>query len=272
MKKFKFLALLLIGVSTFNSCIVDDEDEKVASYAEGPAVIGFNKSSVSFSYFENVGAVQQDVYVELVGGSKGFTTSDTPLSFEIDPSSTATEGTEFSLPQGKVVTLPANRDLTKFPISINTGSLNPTQPTFVKFNIIGGDGYIPSQAKGSLTITFVGCVSTIQEGTYSYVRVGGTSAVPSTGTSVFTKTSVNNYEFNYPSSTIGGQPIKVQLSDVCGDIMLSSNQLNQIEYEFVYDSASFDPALNKIVINNMRIRTNTGTFVGLRGNVTYTLQ
>lgn len=269
MKKIKFLLLSLSAIGFLNSCIVEDEDPKVDAYASSPLVVGFNKASESFSYFENTGAQLNNINVEVVGGALGFAQQDTNVSFEIDPSSTAVEGVEFSLPNGKNITIAANRDLVNFPISVNTGNLNPTEATFVTFNIVNNSSAIASPTKKSITINFVGCISQIQTGAYTYTRVGGSTAVPATGTANFTQVGVNKISFNYPSATIGGQPIPIIISDVCGDLSFSSPVLAAIDYEFVYDSASFDSATNTIVINNMRLKTNTGGFAGLRGNVTY---
>ncbi|WP_313803612.1 hypothetical protein [Flavobacterium sp.] len=251
MKNIKIIiATLFLGAIT-TSCLVDDEVES-ENLKETPMVVGFNKTAVNFSYFEDLGSVENDVFVEIIGGGLGFSTSTTTATFEIDPSSTATEGQEFSFPNGKNFTIDANHDLGSFKIAVNTGSLNPTNPTFVKLNIVPTGSVVPANNKKSITIEFVGCNSEIIPGNYANSNLPGSTG----GNADIDEIAPNTFETVFPVYTLGGQLIYFVFNDTCGNLSIVSSDLDGT-YLITADDIVFDSGANTITFTNLVIHNGT---------------
>ena len=171
MKNFKFLFTALFASSMlFTSCIVDDEDEYLDSLAETPYTIGFSSRVANESYFEDIGAVEKSYPVVIIGGQDG-SNPDEPIEIQYTvntEASTATEGQEFDFVDNSgVLTIPAGSDFGNFDLLINTGNLNPDEPTklvldLVEANSSGAPATIASSNK-QIEITFVGCNSKVAQ-------------------------------------------------------------------------------------------------------------
>ena len=145
MKKLNKLFLLLVLPLLCVSCLVDDEDDQGLQGIQNSAyTVGFNSSSTLQSYFVDVGAVNIDVPVNVLGGNSGvLLSSDVAVTYTVDPTSTAVEGNEYSL-TGSSFTIPAGTTFGNLPIQINTGGLDPDQPTTL---ILKLTNIVPSQCK-----------------------------------------------------------------------------------------------------------------------------
>ncbi|MGX7668022.1 hypothetical protein [Flavobacterium pedocola] len=251
MKKIKILLAALFVGSIATSCLVDDE-VSTENLKDTPIVVGFSRTSLNFSYFENVGTVENDIFVEVIGGQTGFSNSATTATFEIDPSSTATEGEEFSFPQGKTFTIDANRDLGKFKIAVNTGSLDPLAPTFVKLNIVTNGSLLSTNSRKSVTIEFVGCNSQIIPGTYLNPGLPTSTG----GSALVEEIAPNTFETVLPRYTLGGQLIRFVFNDTCGTLTMVSSDLDGT-YLITADDIVFNPTANTITFTNLVIHNGT---------------
>lgn len=206
MKKLLTLALL---ASAFIACT--DDDIRVEQDLTGPQVVGFNSSFVSVAYFEDLGAVQRDFPVNLVGlGNGELTETDIEVSFEIDYDlSTATEGVEFDFVNstGKVV-IPAGTNFGMLPLMVNTGSLNPTEKTelVIKLTESTPGSTVGDQYK-TMKIVFVGCTTEL-EGTYT--RGSRTADIYKIEPNVYHSTYFPAFASYY----------WFEFSDVCGDLAI----------------------------------------------------
>lgn len=212
LSKILFLAILpLLSVS----CIVDDEAE--TGFESSPYIVGFESSSTLESYFSDIGAVNADVTVNLLGGNSGLELpGDINVSYTIDPASTATEGNEFSL-NGSSFTMEEGNRFGILPLQINTGGLDPDTPTelILRLTATDSNNAVVSSANNTYSITFVGCQSN-QAGNYTSPAITSGTA-PNT---VITELAPNTYRIEsmpyLAFGGAGGSPAYMDFTNVCG--------------------------------------------------------
>jgi hypothetical protein len=215
------LFLLLILPLFCVSCLVDDEDTGgLQGINNSPYIVGFQSSSTLESYFEDLGAVDVDLQVNVLGGNAGIALpSDIQVSYEVDPSSTATEGNEFSL-NGNSFTIPAGTTFGVLPVQINTGGLDPDEPTTLVLKLTTtNNSSVVSAINDTYTITFVGCQSN-HAGTYTNPDVPSGAG----GQATITQTAPNTYTVSalpYLGTGGGVNPIEFGFTNVCGDINIT---------------------------------------------------
>src|SRR5690606_4655544 len=101
---------------------------------------------------------------------------DIVVSYSVNTAlSTAVQGQEFTL-SGSTVTIPAGQDFAMIPVVVNTGSLNETAATKLILDLTSSnEDVVVGQQNSQLTVNFVGCVSQIQEGSYTVTRGPGST-------------------------------------------------------------------------------------------------
>lgn len=253
MKKLKFILPALAFLLTATSCVIDDEVDQ--QYEQSPYVVGFLNDFAAESYFEDEGVVEKNYAVDILGGSDGsLPTEDIVVSYEIDPASTATEGQEFNFVDNSgTLTIPAGSTFANFPLEINTGNLDPNEPTELILNLTGtnSDNAVVSALNDQFSITFVGCQSTVDENTYvvNTYRVS-TGALVKSGIENITMNSVNDFRTMstgaYGPDSAGG-PIAPPANyngfnfiDICGEISVPSQNLGGYYSNQVFGSGSVD--------------------------------
>lgn len=210
MKKF-FLITILTGM--LFSC-GDDDLLEVDQIASGNKIIGFQDKVANVAYFSDIGQVQNEFAVKLIGlGDGSLPTSDVQLEYEVDlVNSTAIEGVEFEfLDDSRLLTLSAGSTFTTLPINVNTGNLNTSMPTELYINLKPVNGFTVAEFNKQLKIVFVGC-STMLEGTYSY------------GSTTFdiTKIAPNKYRSGYMPAF--ASVYWFEFTDVCGTLEITDWQ------------------------------------------------
>ena len=226
MKKFKSIMLTALISSTliFTSC--NDTDPLPGSdISTGPVIVGWAASTVTESYFSDIGTLDNTYSVNVLGTGDGSPTStDISISLSVDASSTAVEGNEFSLPSSSF-TIPAGGTFASVPVNINTGSFNATTPTTAVINIESSvNGVVVSDLANQMSITFVGCQSQLASATYNVeiTRRNTGSVTTLTGESL-TEHSVNYFQ----TETVGHWPLSpgVRFTDICGSLYMESQDL-----------------------------------------------
>ncbi|WP_375239439.1 hypothetical protein [Aurantibacter sp.] len=217
MKNLSKLLLLAILPLLSVSCIVDDEAE--TGFEASAYIVGFEKSSTLESYFSDIGAVNVDVAVNLLGGNSGIELpSDVTVSYTVDPASTAIEGNEFSL-LGSSFTMQEGYRYGILPLQINTGGLDPDTPTelILRLTTTDSNNTVVSSANNTFSITFVGCQSD-HAGSYTSPAVTSSTA-PNT---VITELAPNTYRIeSMPYLAFGGgggAPAYMDFTNVCGEV------------------------------------------------------
>ena len=236
MKKVNTFLILLALPLLLVSCLVDDEVDN--SLAESNYIVGFSNSLAVESYFSDIGAVSAEYPLDLLGGMTGGASgSDITVSYVVDPSSTAVEGTEFDfVTTTGQLTIPAGNTFAMFPLMINTGSLNPTAPTelVIKLTSVTTANGVISSLNDTLYVTFVGCQSTVHTSSYSLVTTRNSDgAQMNHGTESITLTSVNNFKTDTTGTWAVGTIAPDQgfsFIDICGAITLPAQGLAQNYY------------------------------------------
>lgn len=261
MKTFKIILSAFVLSFLAVSCLVDDEAD--VNFGNGPYVIGFKSDVAIETYFTDEGTVTKEYPVNVLGGSDGtLIDKDITVTYEIDPSSTAVEGNEFDfVTTGGSLTIPAGQSFVGFPLKINTGNFNPTEKTelILTLTATSSDDAVVSAINNKLSITFVGCLSVINEFTYDVVTTRSDGAVYNVSTESFTVLGVNEF---LSESTGGFGPGGVRGSyvppapyngfkfvDVCGELTIPSQNLIGYYSNLVYGTGSVDPVTGDIIFH-----------------------
>lgn len=236
----------------------------------GPTVVGFANSFESYSYFSDEGQVQKEVIVQLVANNGKELKSDLTVAYEIDPSSTAVEGTEFEFVNNTgSVTIPAGSSFVTFPILVNTGSFNATQATQLVLKLAPQQSDVVAAANlQTVVINFVGCISTIQTGAYTAVVQPGSSASVG-GTfqcQVLATPTVNTFKISQTAPFVPGSNYTTAVSDygftfndVCGELSVNQQTLFNYYSNIVSGVAATTP--DGVLTGQQGMVTSPSTFV-----------
>lgn len=252
MKKIKIIVTLIAFTFMANSCLVDDNVND-SSFSGSPYVVGFKNTFSSYIYTsldtEKVTIVEP---IDLVGGNNGLPANyDLAIRFEVDPSSTAIAGENYTLLNSTgVATIAANSDFVNFPIELNPETLPDNQPKLLKINLIevtSPNGVVAENRK-SINITIAKCASEL-EGVYSLVVTRtdiDNSPVVNFPNEVITKIGFNEYltsttasyslsglQADYPDITRAGFTFK----DVCQSIQVDEQNLADYFSNLVYGNS-----------------------------------
>lgn len=165
MKKIKLVLLAIISSSAMVSCVDDD----VKTYAEGSRIVGFKNTDASHLFTPaDTEPIIEFEPIDLIGGANG-TPSDEPvvIKYEVDPASTAIEGTEFSfLSASREVTILPGQDFAKVEYTIIPANLTEDPKSLILHltEITSNNGVI-SEMQKTVTIIMAKCESDLA-GTY----------------------------------------------------------------------------------------------------------
>lgn len=233
MKKLK-LVLFAVALATLNfSCLVDDStgEDELNAFGESNFIVGFTNGTALLSYFEDVGAINQEFPINFLGGQEGNLTSDLTITYSIDPASTATEGQEFDFvdTSGSVM-IAAGNSFAQFPLLVNTGGLDPNVPTELILNLdtVSGAPAVISSLGDQLKITFVGCQSALNNFTYSVVSTRsdgvtvnhGVADIRLVGPNTLKTRTTGPWALNSIADDTG-----LTFTDVCGDLNIDAQNL-----------------------------------------------
>lgn len=233
MKKIKILLLAIISSSAMVSCVDDD----VKTYAEGSRIVGFKNTDASYIYTSTDTEPSLEFEpIHLIGGANG-TASDEPIviKYEVDPASTAIEGTEYNLDHTGEVTILPGQDFTKLEFTVNPANLIGfiTKTLIVNLTEVTTSNGVISEMQKTLTIQIAKCESNLA-GTYNlsvtrqdnndvYLFPG--EIITSTGTNAEYVTSSTG-PYGNGDLTIDGAPRDGFIfTDVCQSISIEEQYL-----------------------------------------------
>ncbi len=255
---FKYLTILCVSLM-FTSCLVDDVDE-TATNDEGPNLASFRNTSGTLGAIANGDEYAFDIQVEVLGPTITDQTGDVQLTVTADPSSTAIEGTHYSLPSPTMTLTEAANYLGTFPVTLlSDGILAPlaVSPKLVlALSDASGDNVVANGKKITLTLNYL-CFSNLA-GTYNtvtrYVR-GGADVSTTNGTDVLTETGTGEYRTglvgHWSAAALGGTP-GMTFFDVCNGITIPNQNLVDLysnEVEGVLGNSFVDPDTGIITFN-----------------------
>lgn len=273
----KKLFLLFIASASLTSCLVDDEitqSDDTQAY-----IVGFKVTTKNISHFVDEGTLHYDVPFDLLGGYGGTTSdSDIVLNVEVDPSSTAVAGNEYDLTDSGTATLSAGTAFGNIGLEVHTGNFDPSVATTLVLNLTtSSSGVVVSELNKQVVVQFVGCISTIQTGSYT-VLIGAQSTVygGQSMTQTVSMIDVNTFRtsetlpFVPGSSYVAGLPYYgVEFEDVCGEITIPGQYLFNYYSNWVegvnYTGGVLDDQQGVVVDSDTfviyyQVPTNTNTY------------
>lgn len=124
MKKFKIYILLFVFTISFSSCLVEDETP-TDNFGKSPNLIGFNKSSIAANALADGTTTEVMIPLLVTGPTSLDITEDVNFSVEVDVSSTAVEGTHYTLNTDNLSLSAADGLKTSIPVTIITAGIVP---------------------------------------------------------------------------------------------------------------------------------------------------
>ncbi|UPT69618.1 MAG: hypothetical protein M0D53_10605 [Flavobacterium sp. JAD_PAG50586_2] len=258
MKNFKIITFAILACVIAISCVKDD----VENFSQGDYIVGFKNSQPSYIYTDDdLDPVHVSEPIDLVGGSNGTTSDqDITIPFSVDPSSTAIQGTDYTIDAtGGNVTIKAGDSFVQLPFTINPAALPGNVPKTIVINLgtPGSEDTVVADDKKAITITIAKCASDL-EGTYSLeVTREDNAEVYTFPNEVITELALGVYETSttgpYFDLTDDGAPRNGFIfKDVCQSIQVDVQNLgdyyiNLVEGDENAGSVILDPVTGEVV-------------------------
>lgn len=238
MKKIIYLFAI---VATMFSCsdLLDEQDANNGHVLTGGSVIiGWDKSIVNENYFENIGTIDTNYPVSVLGGAGDGSINDKTISFSISVDSdltTAISG-EYELNEMSGTILPGS-DFGNLSLGVVTGNFSSDAPTKLVLNVTTTvDGVVVSSHNKKMTIKFVGCLSTLDDYTYHVVTQREDGATVDRGVEILVPDGVNKFWsksvglWTTNNALNGSTPDGrgVNFEDICGVITIPKHSLGNV--------------------------------------------
>lgn len=262
----KIFALLCVSALTF-SC-VEDTVLPGDDMASGKKVVGFQENLTSISYFSDLGDKEHEYPVNLIGlGNGQYSSKDIVVSYEADPTvaNSATEGLEYDFTDAaKMATIPAGTTFGMIPITVHTGSLNPSGKTVLRIRLTATttSGVAVSSNYGYFDIIFIGCQSGLQATYNVQTTRNDTQAIYNFANEDVVMGDVNTFRTGSvgpytagsldPSATNGYTFI-----DICGVIQVPEQNLGNV-YSNIVKGMTEDGTDGSVSGNNFTVSYQIG--------------
>lgn len=260
MKNIK-LMLMAAGVALLStSCLVDDEDKTLDDMSNTPYAIGFINTAPAISYFEDLGTVDEQVIIDVIGGQDGGAAeSNLTVQYEVNSESTAQEGVEFNFASTKgTVVIPEGEKFGTIDLDVITGNFNPDEATTLILDITSVPENSAIVAKQSqIVISFVGCLSNLGDFDYMVTTVNtGSGSNQQNDIESLTTIDVNTFrtESTGPYGAAAGSIVPpasyngFNFTDVCGVITIPEQSLGGYYSNLVYGEGTVDPQTGNIQV------------------------
>lgn len=157
MKKYIKYLTVICSLIVFTSCLVDDEAPIYELNDQSTNLASFARDSQSLNAVTNGDEYVFDIVLTLIGPTSLDSNEDIPVTFSIDPSSTAIENVHFRFETLSTTLLASNNHIASIPITMITdGILAPLDENPVLIlNIESADGTNVLPNANSLKLTFV---------------------------------------------------------------------------------------------------------------------
>tara|TARA_R110002033_G_scaffold7347_1_gene27141 strand:+ start:6714 stop:7571 length:858 start_codon:yes stop_codon:yes gene_type:complete len=183
MKKFNivriFMVLAVGGLVTLNSCdtLIDPA---VTDFGTGPILAQFEKSSITANFLSDGSVATYDIPITIVGGRNVPIDQPVDITISVDPSSTATEGVEYSL-VSTTYTIPAGQMFVDAQIQVPTDNLDPFDAKTLVLKIDSSSQGVSESNKTAVTLQAV-CPLDLSGFVGTYTAVNTRFADPLTAT------------------------------------------------------------------------------------------
>lgn len=224
-KTINKLALLMLFAITATSCL----DEAAVDFGQGPIITQFSNKEITNNFLQDgTGVVYDyDVAIEYQGQDGLPINEDVTVTIAVDPSTTATEGVEFSLTETEF-TIPAGSKTAFATIKVNSANLDALNPLQVVLAITSSTQTVSDKNLTAITLQAI-CPSNLA-GTYEYQRNGLIATVTEIGPGTYEVSRDNYFNSSY----------YFYISDVCDNISYTGGILVDWGYP-VAGSGTRDP-------------------------------
>ena len=229
MKKIKILLSLFVFSIFITSCTLNDESTIDGhDLTNSVKIVGWGKTKITESYFENLGVIDKNYTVNVLGGGDGSpTTQDITVNLSVNNDETTAVNGEYVL-TATTITIPAGDSFGNLPIGIDTANFSTSDPTKLVLDITASiDGVTVSDFADKLVVNFVGCQSEIANYQYMVTIVREDGATYGPALESITMEDVNNfltYSVGSWSSPLNpGHGIRFE--DICGELTIPDQQL-----------------------------------------------
>ena len=279
MKNFKLLVVLLLVSVSYTSCVLDDDTQ---TFTEGPNVLLFPTSEVTGFFLSDDSAdYEYTVPLRITGGNGFPLNQDVTATFEVDASSTATQGVEFDLVDSSgSVLIEAGNTFSNIPIIVHSGELDPTNPATVVLNVTGSSSgnVVASGNRGQVTIILQATCTSDLAGTYALSVSSSSGAsnffpaevITEIGEGTYITTQTGTWDAGVLN---GGVREGFIFKEVCGRIIIEEQNLADLYSNLVdgtgvqgtVDSLTGDITLEYTIgfSGNTVFNTYTATYVKL---------
>lgn len=170
--KIAAITLLLFVSVSFTSCLEGD----AVDFGKTPVLVQFESTAINAIFLQdpvNPETFTYNIPVIIIGGKNLALNKDVKVTFELDASSTATEGNQFNFAGEKTVTLPAGETSVGIPITVPAGNLDAFDPKTVVLKITSTSEIISEADKTTVTLQ-AACTLNLDSfiGTYTANKVG----------------------------------------------------------------------------------------------------
>lgn len=228
MKNYIYITLFILGSFALTSCF--DDDPASDAFGEGPSFASFEVTSKNVGLIADGRTGEDEILMKVYGPSLRDLSGTVSVDISVDPSSTAVEGTHFSLPETSISLSANNNFLGVLPITIlSNGVVAPLDedPVLV-LNVSSASGNSEIIPNGKqMVINFLYLCSSDLGGTYD-VTTTRDGAPLSSFTDVVVKTADGQYRTgevgHWPASALGGTPGYTFL-DVCNVLTVPQQDL-----------------------------------------------
>lgn len=255
MKTIKYVLILLISISTFTSCLVED-NERTEDYDNGPNLIGFTTASTNVSGVANGDEYLFNLTMAGVGPTITEATEDVTVRVAVDPASTAVRGTHFELSKEEVTLLASNNYINSFPLTMLSEGIQAPLATnpYVILNITEVDSngnFVNNGRTGSIKVNLLYLCFSNLAGNYTvnmrYIRAASGIDQTLTFDDTITQTGDGQYRTgrvgHWAAADLGGTP-GYSFTDVCNVITIPYQNLVELysnEVEGVPGKSSVNP-------------------------------
>jgi len=255
MKTIKYVLILLISISTFTSCLVED-NERTEDYDNGPNLIGFTSASTNVAGVANGNEYVFNLTMAGVGPTITEATEDVTVRVAVDPASTAVRGTHFELSKEEVTLLASNNYINSFPLTmLSEGIQAPlAADPYVILNITEVDSngnFVNNGRTGSIKVNLLYLCFSDLAGNYTvnmrYIRAASGIDQTLTFDDTITQTGDGQYRTgrvgHWTAADLLGTP-GYSFTDVCNVITIPYQNLVELysnEVEGVPGKSSVNP-------------------------------
>jgi hypothetical protein len=249
MKTIKYILIFVLSFATVTSCLVEDT-EPSAKNDEGLNIAGFTDNNTTLGAIASGDTYDFDLKIEVKGPTYKEMTSDVVLTIEVDPTSTAIEGTHFEFAT-KTATLKASNNYLGY-IGITMLSEGIVAPLDVapvlklRVTDASSDANVINNGK-LLTVNFnylcFSNLSGVYDATAVYTAYSGAKSnlewvdtISETGTGEYRTTEVGHWLGGLGVGTPG-----FTFYDICNSINIPGQNLVETYGNWVAGAGSVDP-------------------------------